>query len=477
MKELIGRKEEIEILQSALKSNEAEMVSVIGRRRVGKTFLINNVFDKNIVFSMTGIQYSPMEEQLRNFSYQLNEYAKTKIPYKVPKDWLEAFQILISFLKKKLKGEKRVVFFDELPWIATPRSGFLRGLSFFWNSWAVQENIVVVICGSAASWMIKKVVHHKGGLHNRITKRIILDPFTLSETEKYLLSRKIRFDRYHILQMYMTMGGIPHYLKEIKGGKSATQNIDQICFSKTGLLKDEFTKLYASLFSNPENHIAVIRILSKKRKGLTRKEIVKYGKIPEGGSIQRVLEELEQSGFISIYLPFGKKKKEKLFRLTDEYSLFYLQFIEGKIFKEKQIWEKLSQTQACKTWSGYAFESICLKHISAIKKALRISGVYTEASSYVKKGTAEEKGLQIDLLIDRNDHVINLFEIKFYNNTYTITKKEAEELRNKMGLFQRVTKTRKQIFWSFITTFGLEENMYSLDLMNQSLTMNDLFEE
>lgn len=359
-------------MQRALASNEAEMVSVIGRRRIGKTFLVNQVYKEHIVFSVTGIQNAPRSEQLRNFANRLKELAPTALIVTPPKDWLDAFFLLIEFLKQKDQERKMVIFLDELPWMATHKSGFLRGLSYFWNSWAVQQNIIVVICGSAASWMINKVVKHRGGLHNRITKRIQLQPFTLAETEEYLQSRHMHFDRYQIIQLYMAMGGIPHYLKEIVGDESAIQNINNICFSPNGLLRTEFTDLYASLFAHAENHIAIIKALAQKRQGLTRQQLVNTTPLSAGGSISRVLEELLQSGFISSFRPFGKKKKEKLYRLTDEYSLFYLQFIENKEHEGENIWHHLSQTQPYKTWSGYSFESICLKHIPQIKKALSI---------------------------------------------------------------------------------------------------------
>lgn len=476
MQKFIGREEEVKTLKEALISNEAEMIAVIGRRRVGKTFLIKETYKNKIVFSITGVQNASLQEQLSNFSYQLNEYNNSHIPLKTPNNWLEAFQILISFLKKKVKNKKPVIFFDELPWLATSRSGFLKGLSFFWNSWAVDQSIIVVVCGSAASWMIKKVVNHTGGLHNRITRRIFLEPFNLNETELYLKSRKVHFDRYQIVQLYMAMGGIPHYLKEIKSGKSAAQNINSICFAKNGLLRNEFLNLYPSLFSNAENHIALIKVLSQKRMGLTRKEIIELSKVSEGGTIQRTLEELEQSGFISIYPTFGKKKKERLYRLTDEYSLFYLQFIAGRIFQDTEVWEKLSQTPVYKTWSGYAFENICLKHIQNIKKVLGISGIYSEAASFYRKGKDGIKGVQIDLLIDRNDHVINLFEIKFHNAPFVISKDYAKNLRQKIALFKALSKTNKQIFLSIISSFGIVENTHSLGFINHDLTIDDLFD-
>ena len=473
----IGREQEKSILERALQSDEAEMISVIGRRRVGKTFLINSVYGNKIDFEVTGIQNATRNEQLKNFSSRLKQFAPMALISPAPKDWLDAFFLLISYLEQKNKREKMLVFFDELPWLATHRSGFLKGLSYFWNSWAVKQHIVVVICGSAASWMIDKVLRHKGGLYNRVTKRIHLKSFSLAETKKYLEHREVYFDNYQLLQIYMAIGGIPHYLKEIKHGKSAIQNIEQLCFSDSGILYNEFLGLYPSLFDHADKHIAVIRALASKRYGLNRKDLVATAGFTDGGSITKVLEELAQSGFISSYYPFGKKKKDKLYRLTDEYSLFYLQFIEKNTLTDEAIWQQLSQTQEYKVWCGYAFENICLKHIQQIKKAMGISGIYSTSASFLKKGTKNETGTQIDLVIDRNDHVINLFEIKFYNSSFSITKEYAQTLRKKIQVFRESTKTSKQIFISFISTFGLQHNQHSIGLIHDNFDINILFQE
>ena len=474
---LVGRKKERAILQDALSSNEAEMISVIGRRRVGKTFLVTSTYQKQIAFELTGIQSASRKMQLRNFRDVIAEYINTDLALEIPVDWLAAFQLLKKYLTPLLGKTKKVIFFDELPWLDTHKSGFLQAFGYFWNSWASRQNLVVVICGSAASWMIRKVVKDKGGLHNRITKRIILKPFSLAETEHYLKYRHINFDRYQLLHLYMAMGGIPHYLKEIKAGQSAAQNIDEICFSETGLLKDEFSNLYAALFNNSDKHIRLVRILAKKKQGMTRADIIKTSKLLSGAGLTKTLEELLQSGFINAYFPFGKKKKESIYRLTDEYSLFYLQFMETKRNESTGIWKHLSQTQAYKTWSGYAFESICLKHLVQIKKALNIGGVYSLASTFYKKGSKSQKGVQIDLVLDRNDHVVNLFEIKFYNETLSISKTYANALREKMSTFKKATKTRKQLFWTIITTFGIDPNQHSLGLIDSVLDMNVLFEK
>lgn len=472
----VGREKEQEILRKTLTSYEAEMVAVVGRRRIGKTYLIKETYNENIVFEITGLQNAPLEEQLENFTYWLKKVSNSKITLPTPKNWLKAFMMLIDYLETLDFSTKKVVFLDELSWLATHKSGFLRALSFFWNSWAVNKNIVVVICGSAASWMIQKVVNHQGGLHNRITKLVFLKPFTLTETKQYLEARNIHFNLYQIVQLYMALGGVPHYLKEIEGTKSAIQNIDAICFSEVGLLRNEFERLYPSLFENAEKHVMVIRALAKSNQGLTRNTIVKNTKLPENGNLSKVLDELIQSGFISIYQPFGKKKKDSLYRLTDEYSLFYLQFIEKQKQGGENTWQHLSQTQQYKSWTGYAYENICFKHISQIKKALGISGIYSTSSSFYKKGTPTQKGTQIDLLIDRNDHSINLIEIKFYNETFSLTKSYAKTLRDKMGIFREITKTKKHLTWLLITTFGLQHNQHSLGLIQNTLSLEDLFE-
>ncbi len=471
---LIGRIEEQKILKKALDSQSAEMVAVIGRRRVGKTFLIKAFYNKHITFEITGLQKADQQTQLSHFHFALIQQSDEQ-EQSTPKTWLEAFQRLVLHLDNKSKNQRQVVFFDELPWLAGNRQSFLTALGFFWNSWAVNNNVVVVICGSAASWMIENVVNNTGGLYNRITKRIFLQTFTLSETNSFLKSRNINFNYQQIAELYMAMGGIPHYLKEVETGKSVVQNIDAICFANSGLLQNEFSQLYPSLFNKADRHIAIIRALEKKQMGLSRSELIKKSGLSEGGNSSKVLQELEQSGFISSYFPFGKKKKGKLYRLTDEYSLFYLRFIENKRQEGAGTWQHFSQTQSYKVWCGYAFENLCLKHLSQIKKALGISGIYSESSSFYKKVTKNEKGTQIDLIIDRNDKVINLFEIKFYNTKFSINAKQANELREKMRIFRETTKTTKHIMITIISALGIKQNKHSLGLIEKEIELRDLF--
>ena len=373
--------------------------------------------------------------------------------------------------------EKQIVFLDELPWLGTKRSGFIAGLGYFWNSWASQKNVVVVLCGSAASWMIKKIINDKGGLHNRVTKLLHFHPFTLAETESYCGAMGIKLNRYHILQIYMTMGGIPMYLDQLRPGLSAVQNIQVSFFSPTGYLRNEFERLYASLFDNHEKHIAIIRALASKRSGLTRQGILQLTKFTNGGKLSEYLDELEKSGFLTIYGGFGKKVKGSLYRLTDQYSLFYLTFIEPLGKGNQMDFAQLSDLPKWKTWSGYAFENVCLTHIQPIRKALGISGMATSAASFIARPKDGLPGTQIDLLIDRSDRSINLCEMKFSTTPYTVTKKDAENIQNKKAVFRYHTKTNKHLFVTLVSAMGAMENSHRINYMDQLVTMDNLFVE
>lgn len=479
MENLVGREREIALLKEALASPEAELIAVYGRRRVGKTYLIRTVYEESIVFELTGANRSSTEEQLRNFALAAQKYffKDAGIFPAPPQNWAEAFALLSDWLERLPASGKKVVFLDEFPWLDTRKSGFLAAFDHFWNAWASrQPQFVVVICGSAASWMIQNVVHNKGGLHNRITQRIRLQPFTLYEVERYLKSRQIVLSRYDILQLYMVTGGIPYYLKQVRPGESIDQMVDRLCFTKDGALYREFKDLYPALFGKADKHMAVIRALARKMSGLTRNEIITSCQLTSGGSLSKVLDELEESGFIGSYIPFGKTGKEALYKLTDEYSLFYLKFIENSKAMGAGNWQSKSGTQPWRSWRGFAFENICLKHIVQIKKALGISGVYTEQSVWRYAPHPGEKGVQIDLLIDRQDHCINLCEMKFYNTEYTLSREDAAELERKRRVFAEKTGTRKSIFITLITTYGATRNAYFLQSVQSQVTMDALFE-
>lgn len=476
--EIIGRKDELAEMLSYLKDDKPHLLAVIGRRRVGKTFLIREAFKKNKVFEMTGLKDAETNKQLINFTLQMNSYFKNEEQHSIPEDWLRAFSFLSNAIDDLKPNIKPVVFFDEIPWIAVKKSGFTEALGHWWNNWASQRNIIVVICGSAASWMIEHIVNAKGGLHNRITKLITLMPFTLSETKEFLEAKRIKISNYQIIQIYLAIGGIPHYLEQIQKGKSASQNIQSMCFDKDGILKNEFENLYSALFDNAKNHIKVIKALSSKSKGLARQEILKISGMNDGGYFSEILKELETSGFITIFEPLEKKKKDTLYRLTDEYSLFYLQFIEGKSKLDSSNWIKISQSQEYKIWCGYAFENLCIKHANKIKEALGILGVQTKVNSFLhRKNKAYEKGFQIDLLIDRKDDIINICEMKFYAEEFSITADYAKNIRTKKEGLKTVTGTKKMIHITFITTYGVFENQNKIDLVDNDFDIEIFFEK
>lgn len=479
MQTFIGRAAEMQVFSEVLTSPEPELVAVFGRRRVGKTFLIRHACRKHIVFEFSGIKDTQTAKQLERFKSVLSKSFDVELPPKKLRSWLEAFSLLSDLLEKTavVSTTKRVVFLDEFPWMDSPRSGFLNAFDHFWNGWATkQSDLVVVICGSAASWMIQNVVRNKGGLHNRLTRRIRLAPFNLNETEQFLKSNRIQLKRYQILQLYMMAGGIPHYLKELRRGESVEQAIDRLFFAQDGLLREEFDNLYPALFDNPERHLAVVRALSNKPSGLTRNQLIETCGFDSGGSVTKMLEELLESGFVQQYLPFGKSSKDSIFKLSDEYTIFYLKFIENSKAFGEGAWMNQSQTPAYRTWCGLAFENTCLKHIAQIKKGLGISGVYTEQSSWRSDGKTSDQGAQIDLLLDRADNSINLIEIKFSNTEFVIDKKYAAVLENKKQVFLDKTGTRKNIFLTMLTSYGVKKNDYFYNTIQRELTMDVLFE-
>ena len=472
MGKLIGRIAETEILEKAKTSNRAEFIAIYGRRRVGKTYLIKQFFQENFTFYLTGMANANTALQIGNFVSAYRQYADLEAD-NVPRNWFEAFVLLRKLIEAK-GSELCVVFLDEMPWLDTPRSNFAMALEHFWNSYgSSKNNLKLITCGSAASWMIHKLINNHGGLHNRVTKRLDIQPFTLKETEQFLRAKNINFERYQITELYLILGGIPFYLEEIETGLSVAQNVDKLCFSPTGLIRNEYQNLFKSLFKDAENHEAVINALATKSKGLLRDEIIKLSKIPNGGSTSKVLEELEHSGFIRKYQPFNGKVRNSLYQITDPFVLFYHQFMKNTKSEGEGVWLSQRDSASYRTWSGYAFENVCLLHISAIKKALGISGIYAENSAW--RSYDKEENAQIDLLIDRKDNIISVCEMKFSNDEFVITKEYAEKLKKKLRVFKTESKTKKSLFLTMISTYGVQKNAYYFDLVQNALSLEDLF--
>lgn len=467
---IAGRNKEQADFQHFLKIEQSEFVVVYGRRRVGKTFLIKEFFNQKFTFYATGLANAEKQEQLDNFNVSLGHYAGT--PYPQVSSWLDAFRQLIHLLENTKKRGKKVVFIDEMPWFDTPKSGFLTGLEYFWNSWASSRpDILLIVCGSATSWITNKLLQNKGGLHNRVTRRMFIAPFTLKECEEYFAEKKMAYTQRDIVESYMAFGGIPFYLNMFEKGKSVAQNIDLLCFAENAPLKHEFTMLFSSLFKNPQSHSEIVNFLAKKKKGQLREHIAKQiGN--NGGGLTTALEELEQCGFIQSYYAYKKKTKDKIFQLIDPFTLFHYSFINGNRNSDSNYWLNMLGSAAYKTWAGLAFERVCLAHIKQIKSALGIAAVSTEIANWRSKNA--ETGAEIDLLIDRRDNIINICEIKYSEGEFTINKQYAQNLQNKKAVFSEETKNRKALHVTMITTYGVKHNEYWGNVQSE-VKMGELF--
>ncbi len=470
---IVGRKKELEKLDRMVSSKKSEFLAVYGRRRVGKTFLIREYFHYAFDFQISGLANANTQQQLLNFDISLGKQSPLEFPGASP-NWLIAFQRLIEHLESKQSGDKIVVFFDELSWFDTPGSDFIMGLEHFWNSWATnRKDVLLIVCGSAASWMVNILINNSGGLHNRVTQKIRLEPFNLQETEEMLVAKHCALERYQIIQLYMVLGGIPYYLDAIQPHLSVPQNIQELLFDKAGLLKNEFFNLYRSLFRKYEIYEKLVEVLASKNEGLQRKEIIAQSGISSGGTLTKVLTDLEESGFICSYTSFDNKQKNTQYRLADYYTSFYFRFIKSGKYQGQDAWINLIDHPVQRTWQGFAFEQICLDHVWQIKDALGIRGVQSNNVSW--KGSTPQKSAQIDLLIDRRDQVINLCECKFSLDTFSIDKAYAEKLRSKIAVFKTVTQSKKSVFLTMITTYGVENNQYANLLVRNQVMMNDLF--
>ena len=449
---IVGRKREIDLLNRFINSDEAEFIAVYGRRRVGKTFLVKSLFHKDFSFYMTGLANSDFKKQLQNFTDAFSQYFSKKA---VIKNWFDAFNLLRDELSKSRKT-KKIIFIDELPWFDTARSDFVSALEHFWNSWASDDpTIKLIVCGSATSWMMNKLINNKGGLHNRVTHQIKLSPFTLGECEEFLKAKKFAMDRFEIAQFYMVFGGIPYYLKLLDRGESLAQNVDRLLFSEDGELHNEFHNLYHALFRNSEKYIAIVEVLAQKKKGITRNTLIRELSVESSGAVSKALEDLENCGFIRRYSPFGKKTKDELIQLVDFYSLFYFRFLAKRTKGRRNQWLQIQGKPEYNSWCGYAFEMLCLQHYPQILNALGISGIESAPCSWTYAG---KDGAQFDLLIDRIDNVINICEMKFSTSPYEVTQQYLTKLLEKVMRFKEISKTRKSPMLTFVTSQGLKPN-------------------
>lgn len=472
---MIGRVKEQNTLKEAYKSEYSQFVAVYGRRRIGKTFLVRETFGYNFTFQHAGAANETLKGQLALFRMSLQDFGHKDCPELT--SWHEAFYQL-KVLIQTSGSKKKIVFLDEAAWMDTPKSNFLSALEHFWNNWASnRKDVLLIICASATSWIINKVFRNRGGLHNRVTVRIPLAPFTLKECEQYAIKNGLKLSRYQILNLYMVMGGVALYWSLLDRQLSAVQNIDQLFFNKNAKLKGEFNDLYDSLFNHPDPYKEIVVTLGKHLSGLTRKELLHYTGQADNGVFSNRLEELEECGFIIKMKLFPKDKKEAVYKLCDNYSIFYFKYIKSNSGTD-DFWAKSFRSPSIKSWSGFAFERICLQHISQIKKSIGIAAVATTEHTwrYVPEdGEKEVRGAQIDLLIDRDDNVINVCEMKWASGEYVIQKKEDIDIRNKVSALERETGTKKAIHVTMVTTYGVKRNMY-YDEIQSEVVLDQLFD-
>ena len=469
---IVGRAYEQAELKHYFESGKPEFIVVTGRRRIGKTFLVREFFSNEMFFYFSGMTGKNVTNkyQLLMFDKAIEAHGGNQHP--TSRCWSDAFQKLQQLIEP-LPKERKVIFIDELPWLDSPKSDFLSALDYFWNTFASsRSDIMLIVCGSAASWMIKNLFENKGGLYNRITGRINLAPFTLGECEAYFFEQGIVVNRYQIAEIYMVFGGVPFYLSMFKKHLGPTQNIDQLLFAKNAPLKNEFNEIYHSLFRSPQRHLTIVNDLSKRKSGLTRDEIIKATKIPGGGNLTNTLKELEQCGFIEKYTDFTKQKNAAYYRLVDPFSLFWLRYVDNNNTKDEYYWTNLIDDGGRRAWAGYAFEMICLHHIPQIKNKLGISGISTQVFSWRSKN--HRPNAQIDLLISRRDGVVNLCEMKFTLHPYTITSQYAQQLLNKQMAFKSETNVRSALHLTMVTTYGLTKQGHWTAAQSE-VTLDDLF--
>jgi len=470
---LIGREKEFETLMEAYKDDRSHFIAIYGRRRIGKTFLVRETFNYTFTFQHAGMSEGSLKEQIKAFDASIKDAGQIKV--KRSKDWIEAFEHLKDIIRNS-SDHKKVIFIDELSWMDTPKGGFIPALENFWNGWASgRKDILLIVCSSATSWMISKIIHNKGGLYNRLTETIALKPFDLLQCEEYIKTNGFVFNRDQILNAYMVFGGVPYYWSLLKKGLSMTQNIDELFFSQDAPLKDEYRYLFSSIFKNEKPYVEIVKALGGCLSGLTREELIKATGILNSGDLTKKLEELESCGFIRKYQCFGKKKKDSVYRLIDFYTLFYYHFSKQQITDENFMSNQIN-TPAVNTWLGLAFERVCFEHIDQIKRKLGIEGVLTQINSWSCTKDLDNGifGSQIDLLISRKDQIINLCEIKYSKAEYTVTNKVHMELENKIHDFKLVSGTRYAIHPTLITCYGLVENSYSKEIQ-AVITMDDLY--
>lgn len=480
---VIGREEELDTISRLYASERSEFLAIYGQRRVGKSFLIEEALGNKITFSAVGLYQkidkdspekveSYRQKQLAHFYNSLREYGLPKEGNLAPTSWMEALELLKKLLKSK-RAKRKVVFIDELPWLAGPQSAeLLEELGHFWNSWAgMRKDIFLIVCGSATSWMVDNVLRDYGGLYGRITERIFLKPFTLAECERYWNKRGFHLSRFEIALTYMVIGGVPFYMDSIRPDRTMADNINAIYFDKDKA-RQEFKDVYTSLYSSSETYIEVVRQLGKRFYGMTRDELLKAVEKKGGGTFTDILDNLIDSGIIRSYTLYGGPRKQTVYQLVDFFTLFYLRFVENTDFTS---WRSVQRSKPFYTWAGNTFELLVLEHMPKLADALRIKEYATPFSWRGK--TPDGEGVQVNLIIpattERADYIC---EMKFSEGKYTLSNDDAEEFARQIAALSisKIHKPTHSIYVALVTSLGVTDSKHRIHV-NELVTLDSLF--
>ena len=478
---MIGREKEINELENLYHKNSSTLLALYGRRRIGKTYLINHVFNNRLSFKHTGL--SPLEkENLTDDEFnakQLEHFYNSLLDVNfkcdvIPKNWMQAMQYLKQYIKSLDQNKKQVIFIDELPWLDYPKSDFFLAFEGFWNNFgSCTDNLLCIICGSATSWMLNKIINNHGGLYGRVNYEMKLSPFTLLETEEYFLENEIVLPREEITKAYMAVGGIPYYLGYFEKGESLAQNINRLFFEKNAKLQNEFNRLFASVFNNYEQVKKIVILLSKSNNGYNRKQICERLNISDGGSLSEMLNSLIACDFLTKYYSAFASKRDVYYKLVDPFCIFYLKFVQNKVNLEPDLFKIAYSSPAVINFYGHAFENVCFNHTLQIKKALGIEGVVTEFLPF-KSNYEDDINTQIDMIIIRNDRVINICEIKFKSINFIVDSEYYVKVCRRQELIETKIPKKYIIVNTLICSSKLAKNSYS-GVFNKVITLDDLF--
>ncbi|MFH1831150.1 MAG: ATP-binding protein [Pseudomonadota bacterium] len=435
MRKFVGRHNYLKKLENIWNQHKVGLISIYGRRRVGKTELIR-VFSRNkAAWIFEAIEGENTASQIKHFLNQLSQF--TKEPYLRDldyKDWPPVFDLLSNKIKQK---KDLIVAFDELSWMAARKTKLISYIKYYWDKeWKYHPHLLLILCGSVASWMVKNVVR-SNALYGRISENILLDPLKPFEVAEFIGKKR---GKKEILEYLLSFGGIPKYLEEMDFNQSIQINIDRTCFSASGFFVDEADKIFYNQFKETHIYKQIVRCLSES--SLPLKDISQKIKIPSGGGLKRYLDNLISAGIVDSINDIRNFKLGKVPRyyMIDELMRFHLQFVSPNISEIKHThsasrFDKFTKNK-WHPFMGNAFERFCLKHRYLIAQILGFDSKVTACGSLLNNN---RNGFQYDLVYLRSDGVVSLCEIKYLSD------KPGTDLIKEMEAKLRVTDMPKDI--------------------------------